>query len=139
MNDVHHEVALAQADKVDQSLTAIQRTLRWLVAATVMLYLGLGAITVVNRIDAAHNRAAICAVRDDQLKRVVQTEQFLKDNPKGAAGIPADALRQTIKNAQDTADALSAANCPDGAVGDATTTASKITRVEIQALVGVNP
>lgn len=65
----------------DAIINPIKTTLKWLVSATVALYLvviGVGAFTYTN---AQQNHDALCSLRADLERRVEQTQQFV-DHPE---------------------------------------------------------
>jgi len=116
-------------DSTDPPLTVgdriardLQRTLRILVAATVLLYLAMAGALVYVRHDSAQHRdalareanrtrVALCTLRGDLERRVSTSREFLAANPNGIPGIPATTLKQSISNQQATVDALAALRC----------------------------
>lgn len=91
---------------------SIRRTLYWLIAATVVLYLGVAGLTIFVWSQSAKNTDALCSVRHDAERRVQQAQQFLVDNPKGIPGIPVSLLQQTINTSQSTVNSLAPLHCP---------------------------
>jgi len=100
----------------------LNRGLRVLTVATVVLYLVLATIGVVGYLDGAHRRAeiaeladkthaALCVFVDDLERRVEISEQFLKDNPNGIPGISDETIQTSIDNQLRTIDTLSGLGC----------------------------
>jgi hypothetical protein len=96
--------------------------LRWLVIATVGLYLALALVGTYVYVDGVHRREdleeiavqtndALCALRVDLEARVAASEQFLEDNPNGIPGLPAAVIRTGITNQQRTIEALGDLEC----------------------------
>lgn len=84
-------------------------------ALAVVLAGALGGITVylVGRADeATRTHAALCAFRDDLVRRVATTQTFLIDHPRGIPGVPLATLQQSLKSQQSTIKALSRLECP---------------------------
>jgi predicted PurR-regulated permease PerM len=100
----------------------LQKALRRLTIATVIVYVALVSIFVVGYVVAAHQRQALaetavntnntlCALRADLEARVDAAKQFLDDNPKGVLGFPVEVIEQNIKNQEQTVEALSTLDC----------------------------
>ena len=100
----------------------LNRGLRVLTVATVVLYLVLATIGVVGYLDGAHRRAeiakvalethsALCVFVDDLERRVETSEQFLKDNPDGIPGISNETIQTSINNQLLTIDSLRGLGC----------------------------
>jgi hypothetical protein len=83
----------------------IRRTLKRLVAATVVVY-------VVIMIVTGTTYAALCALDHDLENRVSDSQQFLKEHPHGIAGIPASAIRVSMNSQEDTIHTLDILHCP---------------------------
>src|SRR5438128_2048335 len=84
----------------------------WLVVFVAALALGslyLKMQTLSREGRQAH--AAICTLRSDLERRTQDSRDFLKQHPDGIPGIPASLIRNSIKNQQQTIDALRAASC----------------------------
>jgi hypothetical protein len=95
------------------------RGLRQLRIATVVLAVALLTVGVVGYRDlkgkadeARRTHAALCALRGDLNQRVTQSENYLDEHPRGAPGIPAAAIRQSLVNARRTARSLRRLDCP---------------------------
>lgn len=90
----------------------LQRALRRLALATVLLYVGLigGGIKVY--LDAKNTNDALCTFRQDLVVRVIGSTDFLKKNPEGIPGIPPKIILEGISNQQKTITALKDLNCP---------------------------
>ena len=95
----------------DSIIVPVRNTLRWLVAATVVLYVALAGLGLWVYSEADSNGDALCALRADLEKRVESSQQFLIDHPDGIAGIPARTIREGIENQRRTIDALGDLSC----------------------------
>lgn len=118
---------MPQGQSVDEQPTVakqLQDSLRNLVIATVVLYLGLATMAVSLYISGQHQSqdteqlaitttAALCALRFDLQTRVEDSQKFLKQHPNGVAGIPAKSIQQSIEGQQRTIASLSILDCPD--------------------------
>lgn len=71
-------------------------------------------------ITSAKNQDALCSVRHDAERRVVQTEQFLDDHPEGIPGIPVSTLQRGLEAAKETVKSLDNLRCPPLATGSVT-------------------
>lgn len=91
---------------------SIKKTLYWLIAATVVLYLGVAGLTFFVWSQSAKNTDALCSVRHDAEKRVQQGNKFLTENPNGIPGISPKLLQQSVDNAQSTVNSLAILHCP---------------------------
>lgn len=99
------------AGKTLDAAKEIKRTLRWLVIATIVLYavmVGLGLYVLKTSNDATK---ALCSVRLEAQKRVEEGSAFLREHPKGFAGIAPGNLRRSLNDSQDTVNALSGLDC----------------------------
>jgi hypothetical protein len=99
------------AGKTLDAAKEIKRTLRGLVIATLVLYLvmvGLGLYVLKTSNSATK---ALCSVRLESQKRVEEGSVFLKEHPNGFAGIAPGNLKRSIRDSQDTVDALSGLDC----------------------------
>jgi hypothetical protein len=83
----------------------LRRTLKRLVVATVVIYVVLLAVT-------GTTYAALCALDHDLQNRVSDSQQFLKEHPRGIAGIPASAIRVSMNSQEDTIHTLDILHCP---------------------------
>lgn len=95
----------------DLLIRSIKRTLAWLTVATVVVYLALAGVTVWTRYGAEKNRKALCALRSDLQQRIDGSTQFLREHPRGVAGIPAKTILDGIANQRRTIKALSGIAC----------------------------
>lgn len=115
------EAEIAQA--ADRVVETLQRTLRLLVVATVLLYVVLiAALALVYR-DAATKRrelaavtesttSALCTLRADLQRRVTQGDAFLLEHPHGIPGVPVETFRTSLEGQRRTVHALSTLKCP---------------------------
>lgn len=103
----------------------LQKALRRLIVATLVLYFALislfvvGWVLISNQADdlervTISTNAALCTFRDDLVRRVEQSTEFLADNPNGFKGISPEIIRQSIENQQSTIDALGDLDCVRG-------------------------
>lgn len=99
------------AETAAETAATIKGTLRVLVVATLVLYLGLvaGGLWVWN--NSNDNTDALCALRADLENRVVSSQQFLLEHPTGVGGITPAAIQTGIQNSQRTIKALSNLVC----------------------------
>lgn len=95
----------------ESTIRSIKSTLRWLVWATVALYVALGAAVFWTYHEAATTQDALCALRSDLVVRVSASQKFLLDHPNGVGGIPAKAIRDGIQNQERTIAALADLSC----------------------------
>lgn len=90
----------------------LKRTLRWLVRATVLLYIFMIGLTGYTWMKTNDNNDALCALRKDAQGRYDTSTKFLHDHPQGFPGV---ATREEIQRGVDTSaatlDALSDLNC----------------------------
>lgn len=91
----------------------LQRSLRWLVAATVVLWLVVVAFGAASYVVAARTHDALCTLRADLEQRVDSSRDFLKTHPDGIPGIPRATFDQGIANQERTIDALHELGCRD--------------------------
>jgi hypothetical protein len=70
------------------------------------------ALSVRTSRDAQQTRSALCVLRSDLERRVVSSQEFLREHPRGIPGISAKAIRDAAANQQRTIDALSSIDCP---------------------------
>lgn len=89
----------------------LQRTLKRLVIATVLLYLVLLSGGIWVYFEGRTTNKALCTLRDDLTIRVLSSIKFLKEHPKGLPGIPASTLIESIENQQRTILALKDLDC----------------------------
>lgn len=101
-----------QIDKpVPDPVREMQRGLRWLIIATIVLYLGVVVIGLLAWSNALTTQKALCQFRGDLTSRVVGGEKFLKAHPDGAFGISADEIQTQLDNQRRTVKALSILSC----------------------------
>lgn len=89
----------------------IMQRLNVLIVATVLLYGATGYVAITGKVATDRNTDALCTLRSDLEKRVANTADFLKNHPKGFAGIPAATLRASAEQQQRTILALSDLDC----------------------------
>lgn len=89
----------------------IKRTLRRLIAFTVVLYLVLAVFIVITRIDANKSKHALCALRGNVATRIKQSVDFIAHHPEGFAGITVQEIQHSIDTDTKTFNALSGLNC----------------------------
>jgi sulfur transfer complex TusBCD TusB component (DsrH family) len=95
----------------DLVVRSVKSALRWLVIATGVLYVALGVVAIKSYHDSARTQSALCALRADLQARVRTSEGFLREHPRGVAGIPARTIQEGIVNQRRTIKALSALSC----------------------------
>lgn len=61
--------------------------------------------------EGAETHEAVCALKHDLEDRVGLSERFLLQHPRGAPGIPAVTIRESVRNQQRTISALSVIDC----------------------------
>lgn len=105
---------------VDSTPQLLQRSLRWLTRATVVLYVVLITAIAYTYHDLAQKqdslastRAGVCAFRADLESRVKASEQYLADHPGGVFGLSPAQLRSSLDGQRRTVAALQAVTCPD--------------------------
>jgi hypothetical protein len=89
----------------------IRRSLHWLLAATIFLYLALAGVGAYTYIKASNNQTALCALRADVEGRILNSEKFLATNPKGIPGFPRATIQSGIDGQRKTVKALGSLNC----------------------------
>lgn len=96
---------------------------RLLILATVLLYLSVAGVGVFFYFDGKDRREkiarvaydsarAMCALREDQERRLRVTREYLNDHPNGTDDISLGVLRQSIDNSEKTLKALRFVDCP---------------------------
>lgn len=100
----------------------VQRSLRWLVRATIVLYVALLLVGYAAWHDsqrksdqiaglATTSNSALCALRGDLESRVTASEQFLINHPEGFAGISPASIRTSIDGQRRTIVVLAQLKC----------------------------
>jgi hypothetical protein len=56
---------------------------------------------------------ALCALRDDLDRRILQSQMFLRDYPKGIGGITPAVIRQSLNNSIRTRQSLNILDCEE--------------------------
>ena len=92
-------------------LQDMRRTLRLLVVATVVLFVGLGGGMAWTYSQANESQNALCALRGDLEKRVAGTQTYLAEHPEGFPGVSPATLRKSLKDQQRTIAALGDLPC----------------------------
>lgn len=95
-----------------ETASALRRALRWLVAATIVLYLGMFGVSLYIYDVSRDNTEVLCTFRDDVTARLETSTQYLLDHPKGTRDIPLSVLKASIANSKRTRDSLSGISCP---------------------------
>lgn len=90
------------------ALIAIENKLRWLLAATALVYVIVIGVSIYGAFQADKLHDGVCTFVDDLDARVQQGEAFLEDNPQGFGGIDQETLRTSIINQKRTANVLRA-------------------------------
>lgn len=90
---------------------AILRRLNILTGVIVVFAAVLGSVIVYGYSKAHENTVALCALRADLDKRIVQSQGFLIDHPQGFAGISPAAIKTQISNSQRTRHTLRNLSC----------------------------
>lgn len=96
-------------------LASIRRSFRFLVAATVAVYLALGGVAFYTYSTSTANQKAVCNLRADLERRVEQSEDFVRDKPEviKELGFTKVQVQKEIENQRRTLRALSVVSCPD--------------------------
>lgn len=89
----------------------IQRALRVLVAATVVLYLVVGTLAILNYYNNDITSDALCTLRGDLETRVKASEKYLRETPNAIKGITPAQIKESIDNQKRTIEALSSLSC----------------------------
>lgn len=90
----------------------LQRALRVLTVATIVLYLICIGVAVKVYTDNRSTTDALCTLRTDLVKRVASSQNFLKEHPDGIPGISPKVIIDGIDNQQRSIEALSGLHCP---------------------------
>lgn len=102
----------------DSRLTAWFRRHPWIVVTLLLAATTLGNTILLRAevnartADTVRNTRALCAIRQDQARRIAVSRRFLRENPHGAGGISVTIIRQSIANATATYQALRFVQCP---------------------------
>jgi hypothetical protein len=89
-------------------ITPIRRTLRRLVAATVVVFVFSIGVAGYAWTNSGENRDALCALRADVEQRVAVSETLLREKPDGEL---AAAIRVSLEGQQRTVAALTSLSC----------------------------
>lgn len=89
----------------------LNRSLRGLIIATIVLYLVLAVGGILVYSQGRTTTQALCTFRDDLTLRVVNSIKFLKEHPNGIPGIPPRTILEGIQNQQRTILALKELSC----------------------------
>jgi hypothetical protein len=103
--------------------TSLQTSLRILTATVAVVFLLIVAVGVFAWFEAAKQRRqletvavstanALCVLRRDLEVRVENTQEFLDENPDGIPGISSAQIEMSIRNQQETIEALADLRCP---------------------------
>ena len=95
-----------------ETATALRKSLRKLVLATVVLYLVIAAIGLKIYLNGRDTTDALCTLRTDLQVRVNSSTNFLIEHPKGIPGITPKMIRDGIDNQQRSINALQGLHCP---------------------------
>jgi hypothetical protein len=90
----------------------LRRSLRRLVTATVVLYLGLFSLGYYIYTVSRNNTDGLCTLRNEAATRVQTSQEYLIDHPNGSKEIPLGVIKLSIANSQRTVDALRNIRCP---------------------------
>lgn len=98
------------------SVTAasLRRNLRFLIYATVVLYLIVAAAVVIVWMSDRRTAHALCTYRGDLVQRHDQTVAYLSTHPDGIAGVDRATIQASLRNQQRAIDALASLRCPEG-------------------------
>lgn len=96
-------------------LASIRRSFRFLVAATVAVYLALGGVAFYTYSSSTANQEAVCNLRTDLERRVASSEDFIRNHPDVVKklGFTKVQVQKEIENQRRTLAALSVVSCPD--------------------------
>lgn len=89
----------------------LKKSLRILVVATILLYIVLSVFIIVTRVGSNKQGKALCALKQDNDKRIIQSQDFILKHPEGFAGISVVEIQRSISNDLITAKALSVLSC----------------------------
>lgn len=102
-----------RAEGANKVLLGVRRTLRFLVLATVILYLALGGIALYSYSTSKLNHDAVCNLTSDLERRIQTSRDFTRDHPEAIRKLgftKAQVERETV-NQERTLTALSVVNC----------------------------
>lgn len=102
-------------------LKSVRRTLRVLIASTIVLMIAVGALAGYAITKANSTEDSLCALRVNAQEQIVESQSFLNDNPKGIPGISPEVIRAGIDRQQAVVNALSNLSC-QAPPADTTTT-----------------
>lgn len=92
--------------------TEIKRTLRILIATTVVLFLALLGMGIYVYGISRDNTRALCATKLEAQRRVAETEKFIKETPNGIPGLSPAVLQRSLDASKSTVKSLDAVSCP---------------------------
>lgn len=98
-------------DTASKAVRDIKKTLRRLVIATVVLFVGLVSGVLYTWSVSRNNQKALCTYRADVEARIQQGELFLIEHPRGVQGISPEAIKQGLDNQRRVAAAFQDVNC----------------------------
>lgn len=91
-----------------------KRVVGWVILAVVLAFGAVfGCLALLHRIDsqAAHNHAALCALRSELVHRASSSQDFLDKNPRGAFGFSRAQILKSIRDTRSSISALDVADC----------------------------
>ena len=94
-------------------MNEFQRAFRWMVAATVVLYVLIAALAVTALLFWLQVNQAVCTFREDLSARADSSQQLLDDNPHEALifAIPREVIANSVKNQKATVESLDGLHC----------------------------
>lgn len=94
-------------------LASIRRSFRFLIAATVSVYLAVGGVAFFSYSSTAAVRTGVCNLRGDLERRVEISEDFLTEHPGTIEklGFTKDQVQKEISNQRRTLAALKVVSC----------------------------
>lgn len=94
-------------------LASIRRSFRFLVAATVAVYLALGGVAFFSYSGTAAVRSGVCNLRTDLERRVATSEDFIEKHPQKLKefGLTKAQIQKEIENQRRTLRALDVVSC----------------------------
>ncbi len=85
-------------EKARNTARELRRTLRILLVATVILYLGGIGLGLYTLSIANNNNDALCSLRNNYVFQNTVSRDFLRDHPNGNADFTVAQIKQTMRN-----------------------------------------
>lgn len=104
---------IKRADAANGVLLGVKRTLRFLVIATIVLYLAIGGVALFSYSTSKLNRDAVCNLTADLKDRINRSRIYVREHPEKLSqlGFTRAQVAHEIQNQERTLAALSVVPC----------------------------